>query len=109
MMMGMIIWMKKYLQKYLKKLNLGLKKINRKFKVTSLDGKTIDIELYSGHNRDSEIYQIYDLLKKLKLDKHKTSIFNDNVNYGDDEGPKMKGLHQMHKEEQHLQVDIKQK
>jgi hypothetical protein len=74
--------------KVLKALNLGLKKINRKFKGASLDGKTIDIELYSGHNRDSEIYQIYDLLKKLKLDKHKTSIFNDNVNYGDDEGPK---------------------
>ena len=78
--------------KVLKALNLGLKKINRKFKGASLDGKTIDIELYSGHNRDSEIYQIYDLLKKLKLDKHKTSIFNDNVNYGDDEGPKDEGF-----------------
>ena len=78
--------------KVLKALNLGLKKINRKFKGASLDGKTIDIELYSGHNRDSEIYQIYDLLKKLKLDKHKTSIFNDNVNYDDDEGPKDEGF-----------------
>jgi hypothetical protein len=61
----------------LQKLNLGLKKINRKFKGASLDGDTIDIELHSGHNRDSEIYQIYDLLKKLKLDKHRTSIFNE--------------------------------
>ena len=61
----------------LKVLNLGLKKINRKFKGASLDGKTIDIELHPGHNRDSEIYQIYDLLKKLKLDKYKTSIFNE--------------------------------
>ena len=78
--------------KALKALNLGLKKINRKFKGASLDGKTIDIELYSGHNRDSEIYQIYDLLKKLKLDKHKTSIFNDNVNYGDNEGPRDEGF-----------------
>tara|TARA_R100001509_G_scaffold87868_1_gene50105 strand:+ start:1696 stop:3570 length:1875 start_codon:yes stop_codon:yes gene_type:complete len=78
--------------KVLKALNLGLKKINRKFKGASLDGKTIDIELYSGHNRDSEIYQIYDLLKKLKLDKHKTSIFNDNVNYGDNEGPRDEGF-----------------
>ena len=76
----------------LKTLNLGLKKINRKFKGASLDGKTIDIELHPGHNRDSEIYKIYDLLKKLKLDKHKTSIFNDNVNYGDDEGPKDEGF-----------------
>ena len=66
----------------LKVLNLGLKKINRKFKGASLDGKTIDIELHPGHNRDSEIYQIYDLLKKLKLDKHKTSIFNESVNEG---------------------------
>ena len=63
----------------LKVLNLGLKKINRKFKGASLDGKTIDIELHPGHNRDSEIYQIYDLLKKLKLDKHKTSIFNEGM------------------------------
>ena len=78
--------------KVLKALNLGLKKINRKFKGASLDGKTIDIELYSGHNRDSEIYQIYDLLKKLKLDKHKTSIFNDNVNYDDNEGPRDEGF-----------------
>ena len=46
----------------LQKLNLGLKKINRKFKGASLDGKTIDIELHPGHNRDSEIHQIYDLL-----------------------------------------------
>ena len=61
----------------LQKLNLGLKKINRKFKGASLDGNTIDIELYSGHDRDNEIYQIYDLLKKLKLDKHRTSIFNE--------------------------------
>lgn len=61
----------------LQKLNLGLKKINRKFKGASLDGNTIDIELHSGHDRDSEIYQIYDLLKKLKLDKHRTSIFNE--------------------------------
>ena len=61
----------------LKALNLGLKKINRKFKGASLDGKTIDIELHPGHNRDSEIHQIYDLLKKLKLDKNKTSIFNE--------------------------------
>ena len=66
----------------LKTLNLGLKKINRKFKGASLDGKTIDIELHPGHNRDSEIYKIYDLLKKLKLDKHKTSIFNEAVNEG---------------------------
>ena len=66
----------------LKKLNLGLKKINRKFKGASLDGKTIDIELHSGHNRDSEIYKIYDLLKKLKLDKHSTSIFNESLNEG---------------------------
>jgi len=64
----------------LQKLNLGLKKINRKFKGASLDGKTIDIELHPGHNRDSEIHQIYDLLKKLKLDKNKTSIFNESVN-----------------------------
>ena len=64
----------------LKALNLGLKKINRKFKGASLDGKTIDIELHPGHNRDSEIHQIYDLLKKLKLDKNKTSIFNESIN-----------------------------
>ena len=63
----------------LKVLNLGLKKINRKFKGASLDGKTIDIELHPGHNRDSEIYQVYDLLKKLKLNKHKTSIFNEGM------------------------------
>ena len=63
----------------LKALNLGLKKINRKFKGASLDGKTIDIELHPGHNRDSEIYKIYDLLKKLKLDKYKTSIFNEGM------------------------------
>lgn len=66
----------------LQKLNLGLKKINRKFKGASLDGKTIDIELHPGHDRDSEIYKIYDLLKKLKLNKHKTSIFNESVNEG---------------------------
>ena len=65
--------------KVLKVLNLGLKKINRKFKGASLDGKTIDIELHPGHNRDSEIYQVYDLLKKLKLDKHRTSIFNEGM------------------------------
>ena len=64
----------------LKALNLGLKKINRKFKGASLDGKTIDIELHPGHNRDSEIHEIYDLLKKLKLDKNKTSIFNESIN-----------------------------
>ena len=64
----------------LKALNLGLKKINRKFKGASLDGKIIDIELHPGHNRDSEIHQIYDLLKKLKLDKNKTSIFNESIN-----------------------------
>ena len=67
-------------EQVLKALNLGLKKINRKFKGASLDGKTIDIELHPGHNKDSEIYQIYDLLKKLKIDARKTSIFNESIN-----------------------------
>ena len=77
---GKIIFKESVSSQALQKLNLGLKKINRKFKGASLDGKTIDIELHPGHNRDSEIYQIYDLLKKLKLDKHKTSIFNESIN-----------------------------
>ena len=62
--------------------NLGLKKINRKFKGATLDGNTIDIELHPDHNKDSEIHQIYALLKKLKVDVRNTSIFNESVNEG---------------------------
>ena len=79
---GKIIFRESVSPKVLTALNLGLKKINRKFKGATLDGNTIDIELHPDHNKDSEIHQIYALLKKLKVDVRNTSIFNESVNEG---------------------------
>ena len=79
---GKIIFRESVSPKVLTALNLGLKKINRKFKGATLDGNTIDIELHPDHNKDNEIHQIYALLKKLKVDVRNTSIFNESVNEG---------------------------
>ena len=62
---------------------LNTNKSHRDFaRILAVLVNTIDIELHPDHNKDSEIHQIYALLKKLKVDVRNTSIFNESVNEG---------------------------
>jgi hypothetical protein len=72
--------------KQLAKIQADIKKVNRKIKVYiskhPVTKGELSIELGHGHNNDSEIYKIYDILKKHTGSSNTGSIFNESINEG---------------------------
>ena len=72
--------------KQLSKIQADIKKVNRKIKVYiskhPVTKGELSIELGHGHDNDSEIYKIYDILKKHTGSSNTGSIFNESVNEG---------------------------
>ena len=69
--------------KQLAKIQADIKKVNRKIKVYiskhPVTKGELSIELGHGHNNDSEIYKIYDILKKHTGSSNTGSIFNESI------------------------------
>jgi hypothetical protein len=69
--------------KQLAKIQADIKKVNRKIKVYiskhPITKGELSIELGHGHNNDSEIYKIYDILKKHTGSSNTGSIFNESI------------------------------